>query len=463
MPKRIFVDVSSIIEHDLHTGIQRVIKEITRAFSNQENGFELELIAFKFTQYGTVTFAPSALPWLATERGAIAVAPNDVRTGAPINISALRVILDVSKGLFYRTKLSLSRFLRNDHVSHFLLGPARDTGTLNYYLTFGSKVMPRIGMNSKGIETLLREDDVVLLLDSSWDVKNFRTHLERLDATGCRIVSVLYDVIPLSHTQYMVPGLTIAFREWFNITAQYAHQIVSISASELATVKHFVVEQAGFRLRTAPPDFSYFHLGCNLPIKSTDNQCLPDHFLELKSGEFESACIFLCVGTVEPRKNIERVLDGFFQVWLKRRDVILVLVGRPGWKTEELQNRIAHHPLLNKNIFWSTRLGDSGLNWLYGNTDYLLQASVTEGFGLPIVEAMVAGKPILCSDIPVFHEVAGDKAVYFDPNSSESLCAKVLELSSLPRGHRQIVADRAAWITWDASAKQLFDLIYTPR
>ena len=465
MKKRIFVDVSNIVGHDLHTGIQRVVKEITKSFVKPENNFDIELMPFRFTAQGTVPIPHDDLNWLASDKVLTERTNDDVAARALRNVTAGKVVLDVFRGLFYRAKVSIANFIRNEHFSHFLLGSARNKGTLNSYLTFGLMRAPlAIHGEATGIEPNIREGDVVLLLDSSWDVQNFRDHLARFKSKGARTVSVMYDVIPLSHSQFVVPGLTTAFRKSLGALVRGADQIITISASELVTVKKYVQDDPGFLERTSPLDFGYFHLGCNLPDDSRGgmglNHGLPDHFLALKSGEFEHSCIFLCVGTVEPRKNIDLVLDGFFQVWLKRRDVILVLVGKPGWKTEKLQQRIAKHPLLDKNIFWSSTLNDSGLMWLYGNSDYLLQASVTEGFGLPIVEAMVAGKPILCSDIPVFHEVAGEKALYFDPADAGSLAKRVNKLADLPKANRNLAIDRKAWITWDESAARLLGQIY---
>jgi glycosyltransferase involved in cell wall biosynthesis len=465
MSKRIFVDVSNIIRVDLHTGIQRVIREVTKSFVKPENGFDIELIAFKFTPLETIRIAKEDLPWLATDIENVLRSDRRIAAETQAQNSLSGLFSTFAKSAFFRAKIRLAQSIGNARFTHFLVGSARERGTLNAYLTLGRLVTARSTHGGPGIEAEIRPGDVVLLLDASWDVQNFRTHLERFKRLEATIVAVIYDVIPLSHAHYVVPGLTSNFLNALDAIVYGADRIVTISASELITVKQYVSQEPALKERKTPLKFGYFHLGCNVPAtaKNDVNQSvgLPDRFLALGSGALERACIFLCVGTVEPRKNIDLVLDAFFQVWLKRRDVMLVLVGKPGWKTEKLQKRIEEHPLLNQNIFWSTSLNDAGLMWLYNNSDFLLQASITEGFGLPIVEAMVAGKQILCSDIPVFHEVAGDKAIYFDHTEAQSLSAKVNSLSDLPRGNRNVTPNRSAWITWDESAKQLFELIYT--
>ncbi len=464
MTKKLFVDLTSIIEHDHKTGIQRVVRELTKAFTKSENGFDFEFVPFVFTRAGTRRLSASDLPWLSGKPPSEAVSIEYGGETKRNRASALLVVRDVAKNLFYRTKVSISKFLRNDQVTHFLLGSATRRGTLNAYLTLGRKLAPSESTVSEGgIESAIAASDVVLLLDSSWEVVNFQQRLEGFSARGARVVSLIYDVIPLSHTQFVVPDLVKVFRESFDVRVRCADQIIVISASELVTVKKFILDDPNYKARKRPLEFGFFHLGCNLPENSHGASGLPDHFLALKSGGLDEAHVFVCVGTIEPRKNLDVVLDGFFQVWLKRRDVVLVLVGKPGWKTEQLQNRIRTHPLANKNLFWTAGLSDSGLRWLYENCDYLLQASQTEGFGLPIVEARVAGKSVLCSDIPVFHEVGGDDATFFDPNDSISLAEKVNMLSDRPRADRSIHANRAAWITWDESAKQLVNVIYNQK
>jgi O-antigen biosynthesis alpha-1,2-rhamnosyltransferase len=465
MQKRIFVDVSYIIRHDIHTGIQRVVKEITRAFAKERNRFEVELIPFKFASNCAVRVPLSELTWLSQQREIVEENSDDSLAMRSEHTGPVRVTLDVLRNLFYRSKVSIANFVRNEHFSHLLLGSAREKNSLNYFLTLGLLHKPLSDASTKeGIEIDFREGDVVLLLDSSWDVQNFADHLARLGGREARLVSIMYDVIPLSHAQFVVPGLASAFRRSLKAIVRHADQIISISASELTVVKKFVVEFPEYKERVRPLEFGYFHLGCNLPEGDKGGPGLklglPDHFLTLKTGGLDEAYVFLCVGTVEPRKNIDLVLDAFFQVWLKRRDVILVLVGKPGWKTEKLQARISDHPLTDTCLFWSSKLNDSGLTWLYRNSDYLLQASITEGFGLPLVEAMVSGKQILCSDIPVFHEVAGEKATYFDPTDPQSLAAKVNALANKPKPSRDLVIDRSAWINWDESAQQLLNQIY---
>jgi glycosyltransferase involved in cell wall biosynthesis len=91
----------------------------------------------------------------------------------------------------------------------------------------------------------------------------------------------------------------------------------------------------------------------------------------------------------------------------------------------------------------------------------LVTASLNEGFGLPLVEAMAGGTPIAVSDIPIFREIGGDAAVYFDPRSPESFAAAIRELEDPAEWKRrsQLATVRAAHYSWDASARALLDTL----
>jgi alpha-1,2-rhamnosyltransferase len=103
---------------------------------------------------------------------------------------------------------------------------------------------------------------------------------------------------------------------------------------------------------------------------------------------------------------------------------------------------------------------DRDLLSLYKKSHAVIIASYAEGFGLPIVEAMHAGTNVFCSDIPIFREIAGDYAVYFDPFSPESLELNVMNsLNNIvidPNANNQ---SKKSWISWDQSTRQLLTKI----
>jgi glycosyltransferase involved in cell wall biosynthesis len=137
----------------------------------------------------------------------------------------------------------------------------------------------------------------------------------------------------------------------------------------------------------------------------------------------------------------------------------LVIVGKQGWLVDAMVDRLQQHPEKARKLFWLQGISDEMLDWLYQNSTALIAASFAEGYGLPLIEAARHGCPVLARDIPVFREVAGDFAEYFDPNSSSDLCAIIDDFSVTRRlPNARPVADWK-WISWKESAQQLFDAV----
>jgi len=134
------------------------------------------------------------------------------------------------------------------------------------------------------------------------------------------------------------------------------------------------------------------------------------------------------VGTLEPRKGYDLAIAAFERLWQTDHTILLVIVGKPGWKTEAVQERLRLHVERNKKIFWFNKASDELLQSLYQAATGVLLASEAEGFGLPLIEAMQHGKPILVRDIPVFREITELNATFFDEHSIDERLEDWLQL-----------------------------------
>jgi glycosyltransferase involved in cell wall biosynthesis len=154
----------------------------------------------------------------------------------------------------------------------------------------------------------------------------------------------------------------------------------------------------------------------------------------------------LFVGTVEPRKNIHRVIEAFRR--LDRTDLELVLAGPQGWR-EDLGASVAGR------VRWLGPVPRDHLECLYAAADAFVYPSLGEGFGLPVLEAMAQGAPVVTSAGTATEEVAGEAAVLVDPTDVDAIAAglhRVLDDRELAATLRSAGPTRAATFTWDRSA-----------
>jgi glycosyltransferase involved in cell wall biosynthesis len=165
----------------------------------------------------------------------------------------------------------------------------------------------------------------------------------------------------------------------------------------------------------------------------------------------------LFVGTLEPRKNLSLLIQALFMAKTK---IPLVLVGWRGWGRSEWLQEIRAHGL-DERVFIAGYVDEATLVSLYSGASVFVYPSLYEGFGLPILEAMACGCPVICSDVSSLPEVAGDAALLIDPQRPEELSHaldKVLTDSEL---REQMVIrglERARKFTWQETAARTLEV-----
>lgn len=293
--------------------------------------------------------------------------------------------------------------------------------------------------------------DQLLLLDSSWHA-DFFPLAEKLRAQGVGIVSVIYDLIPLTHPQFCDEGLVRVFDEWFNWIASTAEGFMAISrtisdqvAAELT--KRLGAEEAQKRWH------GYFHLGSELDLATSQAPVLA----QLEKIFQEPAPVYLMVSTIEPRKNHAYLLDAFELLWREGSNARLCIIGKVGWKCEALVQRIRKHSEWEKRLFMFNKANDTSLEYAYSKATALVFPSYVEGFGLPLVEAMQRGVPAMASDIPVFREIGGEFMAYFDLDEPASLAKQIRQFDESGIFPSQRPLTEWRWLSWREATQQLIE------
>lgn len=225
---------------------------------------------------------------------------------------------------------------------------------------------------------------------------------------GAKIVFTVHDILPITNPEWFPPAVPKVHEGWLKMIIEAGDHILSVSE----TTQKSVIDWANRKkVDVHDKKFSWFHPGADFDHhKVFDAECDID---QETLAMLKEKITFLHVSTLEPRKGHWATLDAFDKIWLSNDDVLVVFVGARGWMCEKLVSRIENHPCLNEKLFWLSGISDSYLNKVYEHADCLLHPSEGEGFGLSLIEGVNNELSLIVRDIPIFREVAGDTAVYF--------------------------------------------------
>lgn len=304
-----------------------------------------------------------------------------------------------------------------------------------------------------------KEGDIFVGLDFQPQVQAAQRYFyQKLRQHGVRVVFIVYDLLCLNLPQFFPAGADIGFKNWLQVVVEN-DAALCISKSVANELNEWVSAH-----KNEQPDrvkIDWFHLGADIE-NSSPTRGLPPTSEEILK-KLASRKTFLMVGTVEPRKGHAQVLDAFDALWRQGNDFNLVVVGKEGWLVDDFRARVREHPEVGNRLMWLEGVSDEFLEALYTSSDCLIAASYGEGFGLPIIEAANRRIPVIARDIPVFREVAGSGAHFFNAQDGEMLAAAILDwVREIDRKQVRELASKHV-IAWKESAAWLLRLVLASR
>lgn len=330
--------------------------------------------------------------------------------------------------------------------------------------TLGLLGCPMVALKDEPIDP--ENGDVLLSLDLSGDVFAqaeqsglFRNYRNR----GVSVYATVFDLLPVRLPEVFPPGADLIHQRWLETITKLdgAVCISKAVADDLLTWQ----DGEGFTLESRRPfAIGWFHLGADV-ASTAPSVGLPDG-AESTLAQLRARPSFLLVGTIEPRKGYLQTIEAFSQLWNEGIDVNLVIVGAEGWRglPDDMRrdipktiDRLRFHPELNKRLFWLDGISDEYLEKVYPASTCLIAASYGEGFGLPLIEAAQHKVPIIARDIPVFREVAGDHAFYFNADNSQEFADAISDWLENWRNKSGSVG--MTCMSWKQSVRTVTDLI----
>jgi glycosyltransferase involved in cell wall biosynthesis len=213
--------------------------------------------------------------------------------------------------------------------------------------------------------------------------------LRRLEARGIPSTVMIHDLIPIAHPEYCGPSASLWHRRRVDAVLEHASLVITNSAS---TADDVVTYAAGRRTPAV----------CVAPLG------LESAFVHTPPAPLSVGRYFVCVGTIEPRKNLAFLLTLWRRLAERMGDDTpkLVLAGRRGWENESVIDQLERSPAVLRFVHEAPGLADQELARLIGSAVALLAPSFSEGFNLPVAEAIAMGTPVIASDIAVHRELA---------------------------------------------------------
>ncbi|MBI2686575.1 MAG: glycosyltransferase family 4 protein [Acidobacteria bacterium] len=283
-------------------------------------------------------------------------------------------------------------------------------------------------------QTMLLRDARVAKVDVLFN-PGFTTPL----ATRIPSVTVIHDLQHHRHPEYFKKDDLLAWRFFVWSTTLKSRRILTVSAASREDI-HEVYGVPLDHIHTAEPGVE------------------PEFFQLTRKAEEP---MVLCVSTLHPHKNIERLVDAFAAFRAKRPEYRLTLAGMPGFHGETVARRIAQHGLEQHvtRTGWIPRIE---IVSLYQRARIAVFPSLFEGFGMPVAEAMAAGVPLITSDRRPMKDIAGDAAILFPATDTEALTAAMETFAANPTLRAMYAGrarKRAAVFTWERAAVITLDAL----
>jgi glycosyltransferase involved in cell wall biosynthesis len=280
------------------------------------------------------------------------------------------------------------------------------------------------------------------------DVAHFTNGMLPLGTGAARVVTI-HDMSLKLHPECHPVRRRLINRPLIGVAARLADAVVAVSNSardDLLRFHDVPADRISVVHEAAGPDFRPIRDRV-LRARIRMRYGLPERFV-------------LYVGAIEPRKNLARLVEAFADARRQGIPHDLVCVGPYGWSSRDLYDRVERLGL-RRQVHFTGYVPAEDLPAIYSSSEFFIFPSIYEGFGLPVIEAMACGTPVITSNASSLMEIAGGAAEIADPYDGEALAAALAKLASNADHRRDLAArgiERAQQFSWVRTAKEMLAL-----
>jgi glycosyltransferase involved in cell wall biosynthesis len=266
-----------------------------------------------------------------------------------------------------------------------------------------------------------------------------------------RSVVFIHDVLFNRYPEYFTWKEKLYFKP-LKMTARAADRIITTTEYVKSELTRFHYTKKNQPVDIAPSGITNIFK----PLSFHNKESLKK--IKLKYNLPESYLLF--VGRLNARKNIENLIESL--QFLNDKNICLVIVGGKNWKTPQLKHFMSNKEIISK-IYFTDSVADDELSIIYAMAKIFCFPSFAEGFGLPPLEAMASGIPVIVSNTSSMPEVCGKAALYADPNNPKAIAEKINELLENKSLYEQKVQEGLEWsknYTWRITAMGIMKSIF---
>ncbi len=312
---------------------------------------------------------------------------------------------------------------------------------------------------SMGEMVELRKTDIYFMPELQLrgiQVEKNHPYAGELREKGIKCYAVIFDILPLLMPEYFERKTGENFDGYIREIVNNYDGILGISKEVADTVVDYCKKNK-IRAKNNAIKVGYFHLGQDT-FEAEKEGRIAAGIRDFMEDNFGGDTFFM-LGTIEPRKGYELVLNEFERKWAKGDTDRLCIAGHVGWNMQKFVDKLKQHPENGRRLVFFEAISDAEVAYIYGHVSALIQASAGEGFGLPLIEAGYYHVPIICSDIAVFHEVAGNHVIYFNRNQEGALEEAVSQYKELKKTGHVPKSEEIKVTMWKDSADKVREMI----